>query len=457
VDFAELGFVAATINYRLSGEAPFPAALEDCKNAVRWLRAHARDYHLNPDRIGAYGNSAGGHLALLLGMVDKDAQLEGDGPYQNQSSLVQAVVSDSGPIDLLEQHRSGVLRVVCERFMGGPPEGEREVLYRSASPDNRITPRTPPLLLIYGVADAQVPVETADGFVLALGRAGLKDVSYYRLAAVDHCPYSLVRVPVLRPVVNDFFIRTLKKREMAGNLSRDPVQPAAIPSDPERQIAELRRLGGTVFERGGKVVEVNLNRTQVQDGDLDRLSRFLEMTDLSLEGTAISDAGLRRISGLKKLVWLNLYQTRVSDAGLSHLERLTDLERLPLGETRVTDAGLHHLAGLNRLSYLGLRGNRITDAGLLHIRKLTGLSELNLGQTEVSDRGLVHLKLLSRLKKLWLNDTHVSDASVKELARFSALEDLYVFRTDMTIVGVGELKRLRPDCRIYFRSDRDSE
>jgi acetyl esterase/lipase len=72
-EFAELGFVAVTINYRLSGEAPFPAALEDCKCAVRWLRAHAKDYNIDPQLIGAYGNSAGGHLALLLGMVGKDA------------------------------------------------------------------------------------------------------------------------------------------------------------------------------------------------------------------------------------------------------------------------------------------------------------------------------------------------------------------------------------------------
>jgi dipeptidyl aminopeptidase/acylaminoacyl peptidase len=63
--------------------------------------------------------------------------------------------------------------------------------------------------LIYGVDDAQVPVETADRFVIALARAGLKDVSYVRLAHVDHCPHSLVRVPVLRPVVNEFFLRTL--------------------------------------------------------------------------------------------------------------------------------------------------------------------------------------------------------------------------------------------------------
>jgi acetyl esterase/lipase len=209
VDFAALGFVAVTINYRLSGEAPFPAALEDCKNAVRWLRAHARDYHLDPDHIGAFGNSAGGHLALLLGMVGKDAGLEGDGPYQDQSSLVQAVVSDSGPIDLVEQYRLGALRQVCDRFLGGPPDGDRAAAYRRASPSDRITPRTPPLLLIYGVDDAQVPVETADRFVLALGRAGRKDVSYYRLAHVDHCPYSLIRVPTLRPVVDQFYLRTL--------------------------------------------------------------------------------------------------------------------------------------------------------------------------------------------------------------------------------------------------------
>jgi acetyl esterase/lipase len=209
VDFAALGFVAVTINYRLSAEAPFPAALEDCKCAVRWLRAHAREYHLDPDHIGAFGNSAGGHLAMLLGTIGKDSGLEGDGPNQDQSSLVQAVVSDSGPIDLVEQYRSGVLREVCSRFMGGPPEGARADAYKRASPSDRITSQTPPLLLIYGVDDAQVPVETADRFVLALARAGLKDVSYHRLARVDHCPYSLLRVAAMRPVVNEFFIRTL--------------------------------------------------------------------------------------------------------------------------------------------------------------------------------------------------------------------------------------------------------
>jgi acetyl esterase/lipase len=220
VDFATLGFVAVTINYRLSGEAPFPAALEDCKCAVRWLRAHAKEYHIDPKFIGAYGNSAGGHLAMLLGMVGKEAGFEGDGPYQKESSFVQAVVSDSGPIDLLFQYQHGTLRRVVGQFLGGPPEGERVAVYKKASPLHQITPNTAPLLLIYGGADAQVPVETADQFVVALGRAGLKDVSYHRLAYVDHCPHSLVRVPTLQPVVNEFFLRTLLHPETAQQIKR---------------------------------------------------------------------------------------------------------------------------------------------------------------------------------------------------------------------------------------------
>jgi acetyl esterase/lipase len=209
VDFAKLGFVAVTINYRLSGEAPYPAALEDCKCAVRWLRAHAKEYNIDPNHIGAYGNSAGGHLALLLALVGKEAGLEVNGPYQDQSSVVQAAVSDSGPIDLLYQYQHGQLKQVINQFLSGPPEGARASLYKNASPIYQIGRRAPPLLLLYGVEDEQVPVETADQFVVALSRAGHKDVSYHRLAAVGHCPHSLVRVVALREIVNEFFLRTL--------------------------------------------------------------------------------------------------------------------------------------------------------------------------------------------------------------------------------------------------------
>jgi acetyl esterase/lipase len=212
-DFAECGFVAATINYRLSGEAAFPAAVEDCKCAVRWLRAHAKEYRIDPEHIGAWGNSAGGHLALMLGMTYKSSGLEGDGPYQSESSRVQAVVSDSGPIDLIGLYKLDRIKKVVRKFMDGPPEGDREAKYRQASPSSLIKEDTPPLLLLYGADDELVPIASADRFVADLGRAGLKDVSYYRLAKVGHCPHSLIRVPYLKEVVNEFFHRTLAPSE----------------------------------------------------------------------------------------------------------------------------------------------------------------------------------------------------------------------------------------------------
>ncbi|HUY90180.1 MAG TPA: alpha/beta hydrolase [Pirellulales bacterium] len=210
IDFTRLGFVAATINYRLAGEAPFPAALNDCRCAVRWLRANAAKYQVDPQAIGVWGNSAGGHLALLLGLMDDKTDLADDGPYREHSSRVQAAASDSGPIDLTYQFRQRRLHTVVGRFLGGPPEGDRERIYKLASPSEHVSRDSPPLMLIYGEADGQVPVETADAFVAALGKAGVRDVSYHRLGKVDHCPHSLIRVPWLVPAVNEFFLRTLR-------------------------------------------------------------------------------------------------------------------------------------------------------------------------------------------------------------------------------------------------------
>jgi acetyl esterase/lipase len=212
IDFAKLGFVAVTINYRLSTAAPFPAALQDCQCAVRWLRANAEKYQIDPTRIGAWGNSAGGHLALMLGMAHKKAGLEVEGPYLEHSSAVQAVVSDSGPIDLRYQYEHDQIPTAIAQFLAGPPDASRAAAYELASPSSHISANTPPLLLIYGGADTQVGVETADRFVAELNKAGLKEVNYLRLGTIDHCPHSLIRVDWLVPAVNEFFLRTLRPR-----------------------------------------------------------------------------------------------------------------------------------------------------------------------------------------------------------------------------------------------------
>lgn len=212
IDFAKLGFVAVTINYRLSGEARFPAALHDCRCAVRWLRAHAKEYQIDPDAIGAWGNSAGGHLALLLGMADTTAIPDDDGPYREFSSRVQSVVSDSGPIDLRHQVEHNQIPDAIKLFLCGPPGAAGAGDYDLASPIKHVSPHTPPLMLIYGVDDEQVGVETADRFVIALDQAGVKDVTYHRLAKFGHCPHSLKGIPWLVPTVNEFFERTLRAK-----------------------------------------------------------------------------------------------------------------------------------------------------------------------------------------------------------------------------------------------------
>jgi acetyl esterase/lipase len=212
IRFAKLGFVAATINYRLAGEAPFPAALDDCRAAIRWLRAHSDEYHVDRARIAAYGNSAGGHLALLLAMMPAEPVPAGE-PNADQSSRVQAAISDSGPLDMIWQHEHKELITVVEKFLGGPPEGPRREVYKRASPSTYVGEKIPPLLLIYGDVDGQVNVRTADAFVEALSRAGQKNVSYFRLAGVDHCPHSLVCVDYLQPAVEDFLGRALQGGE----------------------------------------------------------------------------------------------------------------------------------------------------------------------------------------------------------------------------------------------------
>lgn len=241
LELAAAGFVGVAVNYRLSREAPYPAALTDCQAAVRWLRGHAKEYQIDPSRIGAYGNSAGGHLALLLGLPDASSRSRGkDGPFPNESSRVQCAVSDSGPLDLIAEYKNGVLRGVIQQFMNGPPQGALRQRYEIASPANYPGTAFPPVFLIYGEVDQQVDVQTADRFVTQLGQGGRRTVSYFRLAGVGHCPHSLARVPYLRPAVIEFFQRTLAKPERApakaGQAAQKPagapVKPASPPQKP---------------------------------------------------------------------------------------------------------------------------------------------------------------------------------------------------------------------------------
>lgn len=153
---AARGFVTANIEYRLSGEAAFPAAIHDCKSAVRWLRQNAEKYAIDPDRIGAVGGSAGGHLCGLLAATGKVDKLAGSGGNLHQSSAIQAAVIMAGPMDLSTPETLANAqrdpRRRLQTFMGGTWQEARQN-YIDASPNRHIDKNTPPLCFIDGEFD----------------------------------------------------------------------------------------------------------------------------------------------------------------------------------------------------------------------------------------------------------------------------------------------------------------
>jgi acetyl esterase/lipase len=155
---AAMGYVGVTVQYRLVPAAHFPAQIEDCKTAVRWLRANAAKYHVRQDRMGAVGFSAGGHLACLLGVTDKSDGLEGAGNL-DQSSKVQAVVSVFGPTDFSTRDWDPNLeRDVIAPFLGGSFTDKPDV-YKKASPISYVKKDAPPFLFFHGDSDTIVPVD----------------------------------------------------------------------------------------------------------------------------------------------------------------------------------------------------------------------------------------------------------------------------------------------------------
>lgn len=148
---AQRGFVTALVTYRLSTEAKYPAALHDCKAALRCLRAHAAELKIDPKRIGCMGGSAGGHLSGLTAMTSGLKEFEGDGPFADQSSAVQAAIVMAATQDLVKAY-SGKPSEGVVAFLGGTGAEKPEV-YRAASPITHVRAGVPPTIFIEGEKD----------------------------------------------------------------------------------------------------------------------------------------------------------------------------------------------------------------------------------------------------------------------------------------------------------------
>jgi acetyl esterase/lipase len=171
---AQHGYVALTVTYRLAPKYPFPAAVHDVKAAVRWTRANADKFKIDPERIGVMGGSAGGHLAQFLGVTADVKEFEGDGGNAGQSSKVACVVNFYGPSDFTKSYGKSVdAAEVLPLFLGGNLETARR-LHLRASPLYWATPNAAPTLCIHGTDDKYVAHEQAVWMVDKLKAAGVE-------------------------------------------------------------------------------------------------------------------------------------------------------------------------------------------------------------------------------------------------------------------------------------------
>jgi acetyl esterase/lipase len=199
----EPGFCTASVDYRPSTEVPFPAQIEDVRAAVRFLRANAGRYHIDPDRVGVWGDSSGGHLAALLGTAGDRSQPAEQPDDAVLSAQVQAVGVVSAPTDLVLLNNQFV-----PPLLGGPIAEHKE-LAALASPLTFVATakRLPPFLIIHGDEDQQVPIEHAELLRDALTAAGA-DVEYVPLHG-GHNLFGSTSAGTVRSRLVDFFTRRL--------------------------------------------------------------------------------------------------------------------------------------------------------------------------------------------------------------------------------------------------------
>lgn len=213
----ENGFAVASVNYRLSPVARFPAQVHDCKAAIRYLRSTQDDYGVDGSKIGIAGASAGGHLAALVGVTNGHNKLEGKvGAATDQSSAVQAIVDYYGPtnfLTILKQstpHGLGVRIPALQLLLGGQPEDKREAA-ELASPVFHIDAKDPPLLLLHGDQDPQVPINQSHELHGAYKKFSNLDASFEVVHGGAHGGSQFFDVE-RKKLVTSFFKRHLRQR-----------------------------------------------------------------------------------------------------------------------------------------------------------------------------------------------------------------------------------------------------
>ncbi|MGW1420359.1 alpha/beta fold hydrolase [Bradyrhizobium manausense] len=211
---AKAGYLVAAIDYRIIGEANFPKPLEDVKTAIRFLRANAKIYNIDPDHIAVWGNSAGGHLSAMAATTGETRDYDSD-RWPGQSSAVQAAVIFYGPMDLSHRMDSNAVNgspgmSVESAFLGfdakDPANAEK---VKKANPVAQISDKTPPMLIVHGTKDVVVPISESENLYAGL-TAAKRPATFIRVEGAGHSFGQVSSNPEVMAEVLAFFDRTLK-------------------------------------------------------------------------------------------------------------------------------------------------------------------------------------------------------------------------------------------------------
>ena len=206
---AQQGYFGAAIQVRTSGEAAFPAQIEDSKCAIRFLRAKAKEYHIDTNRIGVWGDSSGGHLSALMGTSGNAKELEGNGGWAEFSSRVHAVCPMCPAIDFQSPdwpERHNMPNGPAFRLLRGDPRKDKMELAKKASPLTYITKECPPFFIVHGDNDRTVPYSQGKLLYDALKKAGV-EATLHTIKGGDH---GVVHQQD-KLVVTEFFDKQFKK------------------------------------------------------------------------------------------------------------------------------------------------------------------------------------------------------------------------------------------------------
>jgi len=216
-------YAGASINYRLSQEALWPAQIYDCKAAIRWLRANGGKYRIDPDRIGVTGTSAGGHLVAMLGTSGGVKTLEGTlGDHVDVSSRVACVVDQFGPVDFLAMYGGdNHAPDVPEAKLIGGPLAENQESARNASPITYVAADNPPFLLVHGTRDPAININQSERFFAALKKAGV-DATFIQVTGAGHGNFGN---PEVSKRIRLFFDKHLRGQDVIISDEPIPARP----------------------------------------------------------------------------------------------------------------------------------------------------------------------------------------------------------------------------------------